>query len=200
MLASTSHSAPAGPILSDEDARQRRLLRNVLLTFFVSGVATQPLGAFIPFLRESYGLSYELSGVLLSCQSVGNLVSVILAGFLPLWLGRRRAVLLTAVWMAVAHFIFASGMGAVPLLAAAFLMTGIARGGNSNFSNTMVSTLPKEKAAHGFNLVHGSFAVGSLLSPLLLVSLTGLWPVFGWRITAGVIFLVCLIQSGRRVR
>ena len=194
MLASTSHSAPAGPILSDEDARQRRLLRNVLLTFFVSGVATQPLGAFIPFLRESYGLSYELSGVLLSCQSVGNLVSVILAGFLPLWLGRRRAVLLTAVWMAVAHFIFASGMGAVPLLAAAFLMTGIARGGNSNFSNTMVSTLPKEKAAHGFNLVHGSFAVGSLLSPLLLVSLTGLWPVFGWRITAGVIFLVCLIQ------
>ena len=108
--------------------------------------ATQPLGSFIPFLRESYGLSYNLSGVLLSCQSAGNLIAVMLVGILPLWIGRRRAVLATAVWMLAAHLIFASGIGSAPLLAAAFLMTGIARGGNSNFSNTMVSTLPGKRA------------------------------------------------------
>lgn len=190
----TSRISPGGTAPSDEEKRQNRLLCCVLFTFFVSGAATQPLGSFIPFLRESYGLSYDLSGVLLSCQSAGNLISVILAGILPLWIGRRRAVLLTAVWMAAAHFIFASGLSAVPLLAAAYLMTGIARGGNSNFSNTMVSTLPKEKSAHGFNLVHGSFAVGSLLSPLLLVFLAGRWPESGWRITAGVLCAVCLLQ------
>ena len=59
------------------------LLRNTLFAFFVSGAASQPLGSFIPFLRETYGFSYDLSGILLSCQSVGNLAAVLAAGFLP---------------------------------------------------------------------------------------------------------------------
>ena len=177
-----------------EGRRQNQLLYCVLFAFFVSGAASQPLGSFIPFLRETYGFSYDLSGVLLSCQSTGNLLAVLLAGFLPLWLGRRRAILATAVWMTVAYLIFAAGLGAAPLLVAAFLMTGIARGGNSNFSNTMISTLPGEKAARGYNLLHGCFAVGALLSPLLLVFFAGRWPAFGWRVMAGLLCVLCLCQ------
>lgn len=176
------------------EKRQNQLLYCVLFAFFVSGAASQPLGSFIPFLRETYGFSYDLSGVLLSCQSVGNLISVLIAGFLPLWLGRRRAILLTAVWMTVAYLIFAAGLGSTPLLVAAFLMTGVARGGNANFSNTMISTLPGEKAARGYNLLHGAFAVGALLSPILLVVCAGRWPTFGWRLVAGILCLVCVSQ------
>ena len=132
--------------ISPAEHQQNRLLRNVLFTFFVSGAASQPLGSFIPFLREQYGFSCDLSGVLLSCQSTGNLISVLLAGFLPIYLGRRRAILTTSVWMAVAYLIFASGLGSPALFVAAFTITGIARGGNSNFSNTMISTLPGDKA------------------------------------------------------
>ena len=51
---------------TSETQREGRLLRNVLFTFFVSGAASQPLGSFIPFLRDTYGFSYDLSGVLLS--------------------------------------------------------------------------------------------------------------------------------------
>ena len=115
---------------------QSRLLRNVLFTFFVSGAASQPLGSFIPFLREQFGFSYDLSGVLLSCQSTGNLISVLLAGFLPIYLGRRRAILATSVWMAAAYLIFASGFGSPALFVAAFTMTGIARGGATPTSPT----------------------------------------------------------------
>lgn len=176
------------------DRRQDQLLYCVLFAFFVSGAASQPLGSFIPFLRETYGFSYDLSGVLLSCQSVGNLMSVLLAGFLPLWLGRRRAILTTAVWMMAAYLIFAAGLGSAPLLVAAFLMTGVARGGNSNFSNTMISTLPGDKAARGYNLLHGCFAVGALLSPLLLVFFAGQLPGTGWRVMAGLLCLLCLCQ------
>ena len=75
--------------------------------------------------------------------------------------------------MTVAYLIFATGFGTTPLLVAAFLMMGIARGGNSNFSNTMISALPRDKAAQGYNLLHGCFAVGALLSPLMLVFLPG---------------------------
>lgn len=177
-----------------ERKRQDVLLYSTLFAFFVSGAASQPLGSFIPFLRETYGFSYDLSGVLLSCQSVGNLVSVLISGFLPYLLGRRRSILLTSVWMGVAYLIFAGGLGATPLLIAAFLMTGIARGGNSNFSNTMISTLPGERATRGYNLLHGCFAVGALLSPLLLVLFTTRLPGVGWRIMAGVLCALCLAQ------
>ena len=55
--------------LSPAEQQQSRLLRNVLFTFFVSGAASQPLGSFIPFLREQYGFRYDLSGVLLTVIS-----------------------------------------------------------------------------------------------------------------------------------
>lgn len=181
-------------VSSSADRTQDRLLYCVLFAFFVSGAASQPLGSFIPFLRETYGFSYDLSGILLSCQSAGNMISVLIAGILPSLLGRRRSILVTAVWMAVAYLIFVSGLGAPPVLIAAFLMTGIARGGNSNFSNTMISTLPGEKATRGYNLLHGCFAVGALLSPLVLVLFVRLWPSGGWRLVAGLLCGLAVCQ------
>lgn len=178
----------------DQTPVQDRLLRNVLFAFFVSGAASQPLGSFIPFLRQTYGFSYDLSGILLSCQSVGNLLAVVAAGILPLYLGRRRSILLTAVWMAAGYLIFASGVGTAPLLIAACLMTGISRGGNSNFASTMISTLPGDRATRGYNLMHGGFAVGALLSPLLLIFCASRWPSMGWRLVAGVLCLLSISQ------
>lgn len=178
-----------------EEQQQHRLLRCVLFAFFVSGAASQPLGSFIPFLRSAYGFSYDLSGVLLSCQPIGNLLAVLAAGVLPSLLGRRRSILLLSVWMAVAYLIFVSGLGAPVFLVAAFTMTGIARGGNANFSNTMISTLPGDKATRGYNLLHGCFAIGALLSPLVLVAFTRRWPDTGWRMVAGLLMVLSVAQA-----
>lgn len=177
-----------------EEKQQNRLLYCVLFAFFISGAASQPLGSFIPFLRSTYGFSYDLSGILLSCQSAGNLAAVLIAGLLPSLLGRRGSILVLAVWMAAAYLIFVSGLGTPAFMLAAFAMTGIARGGNSNFANTMISTLPGDKATRGYNLLHGCFAVGALLSPLALVVLSRRWPETGWRLMAGGLAALCLVQ------
>ena len=174
--------------------KQKKMLKCVLFTFFVSGAASQPLGSFIPFLRDAYGFRYDLSGILLSCQSAGNVITILITGFLPYYIGRRKTVLLTAGWMAVAYLIFVSGLGSPSLMVAAFLMTGLARGGNSNFSNTMVSTLPGETTVKGINLLHGCFAIGALLSPIVLVMITERWPDYGWRIMAGLLAVLCICQ------
>ena len=86
------------------------------------------------------------------------------------------------------------GLGSPALLLCACLMVGFSRGGSGNFSNTMVSTLPGDKAARGFNLLHGAFATGALLSPLLLVAFSAWRPQGGWRIMTGFVFLLCLCQ------
>lgn len=176
------------------ETREHQLVQNVLLTFFVSGAASQPLGSFIPFLREAHGLSYRFTGLMLSFQSIGNLLAVLAAGFLPIYLGRRKSILVTAVWMAVAYLIIGSGVGIPWILLLAFFMTGVARGGNSNFSNTMISTLPQPRATRGYNLLHGSFAIGALISPLVLIGLSRLNPQRGWRYTALLLFLLCVMQ------
>ena len=46
----------------NRDRRAGSMLRCILFTFFVSGLASQPLGSFIPFLRRSYGFSYDTAG------------------------------------------------------------------------------------------------------------------------------------------
>lgn len=182
------------------EKQQNTLLYGTLFAFFVSGAGSQPLGSFIPFLRESYGFEYALSGILLSCQSIGNLVAVLVAGILPIYLGRRRAILSTAIWMALSYFIFVSGIGSPIVLIAACLMNGFARGGNSNFANTMISTLPGDKATRGFNLLHGCFAVGALLSPLLLVFSANRFPNIGWRVVAGILLVLCILQIVAYIR
>jgi fucose permease len=180
----------------DEKMKSRQengLMVCTLFAFFVSGCSTVPMGNLIPFLRDTYDLSYDFSGMLLSLQSAGNLVAIFISGFLPALIGRRRTVLTTAVWMTVAYCIITFGLGGATLLPLACLMTGVARGGNTNFSNTMMSTLPGKKSAIGYNLLHGAFAVGALLAPLVLIACTRSNPA-AWRyMTAGVLTL-CVIQ------
>ena len=164
-----------------------------LFVFFVSGASSMLMGNLMPFLREMYGISYAKAGVLLSLPSWGNLASIFITGYLPTYIGRRKTVLMTSVWMAVAFILVGFGIGGAALLPVACALIGIARGGNTNFSNTMMSTLPGKKAAVGYNLLHGAFAVGAVLSPLALVALTKGNPD-GWRTMTFGIIALCLVQ------
>lgn len=172
---------------------ENKLVMGTMFAFGVSGACCLALGSLIPFLRETYNLSYDFAGMLISLQSVGNLVAIGLMGFLPSFFGRRRSVLFTSVWMAAAYLLFTTGWGGAVLLPVACFMTGIAKGGNANFANTMMSTLPGKRASVGYNLAHGAYAVGALLSPLLVVACTANH-ANGWRITTAVLLGLCVAQ------
>ena len=175
------------------EKQQNRLIAATLFVFGVSGASSMLMGNLMPFLRELYGISYAQAGLLLSLPSWGNLASIFITGYMPTFIGRRKTVLLTSVWMCVAFALVTFGVGGAAILPLACLMIGIARGGNTNFSNTMMSTLPGKKSAIGYNLLHGAFAVGAVLSPVALIACTKNNDS-GWRyMTAGIVVL-CLIQ------
>ena len=173
--------------------KENALIRATLFVFFVSGASSVLMGNLMPFLREAYNISYAQAGVLLSLPSWGNIASIFITGYLPFYIGRRKTVLMTASWMAVAFLLITLGFGGVGALAAACIMIGIARGGNTNFSNTMMSTLPGNKSAVGYNLLHGSFAVGAVLSPIALIACTANSDS-GWQLMTGGIVVLCLVQ------
>ena len=176
-----------------EEKRENALIRSTLFVFFVSGTSSVLLGNLMPFLRELYGIGYAQAGLLLSLPSWGNIASLFLSGCLPSYLGRRRTALLLSLWMAVAYLIVTFGIGGAALLYPVGVMIGFARGGNTNFSNTMMSTLPGKKSAVGYNLLHGAFAFGAVLSPLLLVACTKR-SASGWRVTTFAILILCIAQ------
>ena len=173
---------------------ENKLVLGTMFAFGVSGAGSLALGSLIPFLRDTYGLSYDFAGMLVSLQSVGNLAAIGLMGFLPAFLGRRKSVIVTSIWMAVAYLIFTTGIGGALLLPFACFMTGVAKGGNANFANTMMSTLPGKKAGIGYNLAHGAYAIGALLSPLLVVACTS-GSSTGWRITAAILAGLAIVQQ-----
>ena len=173
--------------------QENRLIAATLFVFFVSGASSMLMGNLMPFLRETYGISYTRAGLLLSLPSWGNLASIFITGYLPTYIGRRKTVLLTAVWMIIAFTLVGCGIGGAATLPVACLMIGVARGGNTNFSNTMMSTLPGEKSAVGYNLLHGAFAVGAVLSPLTLIACSSRISN-GWRYMTMGIVVLCLAQ------
>ena len=175
------------------EKQQNRLIACTLFVFAVSGASSMLMGNLMPFLREMYGISYAQAGLLLSLPSWGNLASIFITGYMPTYIGRRKTVLLTSIWMCIAFALVTFGVGGAAILPLACLMIGIARGGNTNFSNTMMSTLPGKKSAIGYNLLHGAFAVGAVVSPIALIACTKN-NADGWRyMTAGIVIL-CLTQ------
>ncbi len=181
-------------MIDNAKKQENRLIWATLFVFAVSGASSMLMGNLLPFLEAEYGLSYGYRGLLGSLPSWGNLASIFITGYLPTYIGRRKTVLLTASWMGIAFAVIASGLGGAALLSVACVFIGIARGGNTNFSNTMMSTLPGKKAAVGYNLLHGAFAVGAVLSPVALVLCTRN-NAGGWRYMVWGIVAVCAVQA-----
>ena len=76
--------------------KDNRLMTATLFVFFVSGASSVLLGNLMPFLREMYDISYARAGMLLSLPSWGNIAAILITGYLPTYIGRRKTVLLTA--------------------------------------------------------------------------------------------------------
>lgn len=74
--------------------------------------------------------------------------------------------------MSVAYVMFVSGIGGAVLLPPACLLLGFSKGRITNFSNTILSTLPGKKSAVAYNLLHGAYAMGALFVPILLIAFT----------------------------
>lgn len=175
----------------------RSLLYRIYTIFFVSGAMTTVLGAVLPSLSSEYGLSYGVSGMLLSAHQIGNLFSVFIAGILPYAIGRRwsTAILTSGI---VLGLLLMTVTGNPFLLFIAFAFTGIGRGTLSNITNVVVGESSEKKTA-GLNFLHASFAVGAFLAPFIVIASAGL----SWRtapIAIALSMLLAIIAVAMRLK
>lgn len=138
--------------------------------FMINGMLALSIGSLLPYVKEARGLGYVFSGMLVSLHSVGNLLSSFIAGVLPVYLGRKKSILLFESLFAIAFALLLFGKSPAALVLA-FLLTGLARGAASNFNNKTINQLAPGQAWM-INGLHAMFAIGAFLFPLLLTAVT----------------------------
>lgn len=151
-------------------AEEKKQLLYTYLAFMLNGILALSIGSLLPFIRESRGLNYAFAGLLVSLHSVGNLFSSFASGTLSVFIGRKRSILLFNACYALSYILIICG-GNNYVLAAAYLMTGMARGASSNFGNYTVNNLAPGRAGV-LNGLHAMFSIGAFSFPIILTALT----------------------------
>ena len=175
-------------------SNEQYILKCCFFVFAINGVYVVMLGSLLPLISSEYSLSNTISGSLLSAHQVGNLAAGFIAGILPVYLGRKKAILFLCSFVAVGFIIMMTTGNPVWLLLG-FLFIGISRGSISNFNNTVVNEVSDSNPA-ALSLLHSIFAIGALTAPFIVILSMRLGGVGGWCIATGfVVFLVILAMG-----
>ena len=126
-------------------------------------------GVVVSLLREQHGLSFAQTGTLLSTMSIGNMLAAFLAGWLPVRIGTRAAILLLCAGYMLGYGVTAL-TGAAVLLMTAFFLVGLAKGAALNRCTVMVG-MHTETRARSMQILHSCYACGALLCPFLINAL-----------------------------
>ena len=178
--------------IRDMNRKQRSLLLTCFFAFFANGTLSLTMGSVMPDLKAAYGLNDTLSGLFLSAHSAGNLIAGFLSGLIPLYLGERKAIMLMSS-LTFTGFLMMVIWGNPVWLLLAFACTGLGRGSVTNFDNRMVNRLSGGNPVAS-NMLHSSFAIGAILSPLAFLGLRNL---LGWRIGLAFVILCNVISLCR---
>lgn len=170
------------------DKREKFILNAVFYVFFVNGIFAMIMGSLLPLISKEYNLSDTMSGSLISMHSLGNLISGFVAGVLPLYIGRKRSIVMLSSFVTVG-FVLMIVTGNPYILLLAFLFTGISRGSVSNFNNTMVNEV-SDSSPSALSFLHSVFAVGAIIAPILVIFSTRIAGENGWRLSAVIIIVM----------
>lgn len=142
--------------------------------YLASGMFANAMGSILRYLHDDvygYGFSPAFQGTLSSINQVGNFMALFLAGTLPFAIGRKNSTVFL-VSLEVLGILLMVITGNPYLLLLAFVLIGIGRGSVSNITNVIVGQYAENKAA-GLNFLHATFAIGAVVSPILMASVGG---------------------------
>lgn len=169
--------------------RNQKLVYCFYYAFFINGLLATMMGSILPMMQEEYGISYGVSGMMLSAHSIGNFIASFIAGVLPIYLGRKRSIMVLSLFTCIG-FAVMTLWGNPLILIACFFGIGIGRGSVSNISNVVVAEVSenKEKA---LNMLHSIFAIGAFIAPFIALAATAK-DIKGWKIGALTITVLCI--------
>ncbi len=164
-----------------------------LAGYLFIGTAAVLIPSVMPFLTEEYlaaGLTLGTVGYIFWARAGGGVVGNLLAGAVSDRIGYHRLVWIAALAVAAT---LALTSAALPwlLFLAGFALISIAQASLTTGINAMVADANPDSRARALNVLHGVYAVGATISPLVFGFVLQLGVRWRWTIAAtGLIWLV----------
>ena len=152
----------------------KRLKFTSCMAFLVNGMLAVMTGTIITYLVQDYNISQAAAGRLVAVQSVGNLLMVLLSGFVIQLIGRKKSLFLFPL-------LFAAGFGGIAFINNEYILyilmflTGLGWG----LCNNILNIIMMEQGG-GISLLYTCYAAGSFLGPFFVVAVTGIG--LSWKI------------------
>lgn len=167
-----------------------------LTGYLFIGTAAVLVPSVMPFITDEYmatGLTLAAIGLIFPARAVGGILGNLLAGVSSDRLGYSKLVWIAAFALAASMALAASARIWL-LFLAGFALISIVQGSLTTGINAMVADANRESRARALNVLHGVYAVGATISPLLF----GLILEQGvpWRWTMAGTGLLWLIYGG----
>lgn len=145
------------------DSSEKKILAGCFYAFFINGITALIIGAIMPSILADFNIGYDRGGMLLSIQSIGNLLASFMGGIVSVYLGRKNAIVALSSMTAIGFFGMTVTKSPV-FLFLPFFLTGIGRGSVTNMSNTIVNDVGDGRPGP-LNILHMFFAVGAFMAP-----------------------------------
>lgn len=185
-------------LAASSSAPPRSLALLGLSAFLLLGLIYPILGPALPRLSEQFELRATGAALLLSFNSAGAFLGVVITGLVSRRLSPQRRSLIAALILALGSVALALAPSFGLALAAA-LALGFGFGMLDLTMNVWISTSYAERSAAVLNLLSASFGVGAVLAPLAVGLAGGNFrlPLLGCAALATALLLVLLLTPAR---
>ena len=186
-MAKLNRAAPAAPA-----ATALPVTALGLTGYFFIGTAAVLIPSVMPFITDEYmatGLTLTAIGLIFPARAVGGILGNLLAGVASDRLGYSKLVWIAALALA-ASMVLVAGAGLWLLFLAGFALISIVQASLTTGINAMVADANRDSRARALNVLHGVYAVGATISPLVFGVVLQQGVPWRWTIAAtGLIWL-----------
>ncbi len=163
-----------------------------LTGYLFIGTAAVLIPSVMPFITDEYmatGLTLTAIGLIFPARAVGGILGNLLAGVASDRLGYSKLVWIAALALA-ASMVLVAGAGLWLLFLAGFALISIVQASLTTGINAMVADANRDSRARALNVLHGVYAVGATISPLVFAIVLEQGVPWRWTMAAtGLIWL-----------
>lgn len=164
-----------------------------LTGYLFIGTAAVLVPSVMPFISDEYmatGLTLTAIGLIFPARAVGGILGNLLAGAASDRLGYSKLVWVAALALAVSMALTAAARAWL-LFLGGFALISIVQASLTTGINAMVADANRESRARALNVLHGVYAVGATISPLVFGVVLEQGMPWRWAMAAtGLIWLV----------
>ncbi len=163
-----------------------------LTGYLFIGTAAVLIPSVMPFITGEYmatGLTLIAIGLIFPARAVGGILGNLLAGVASDRLGYSKLVWIAALALA-GSMVLVAGAGLWLLFLAGFALISIVQASLTTGINAMVADANRDSRARALNVLHGVYAVGATISPLVFAIVLEQGVPWRWTMAAtGLIWL-----------